>query len=285
MTNDLTEYAWWGEKNSPPDNLKTKKQLTEMGLSPRKPVGVIRTRKYECFLYDVDNPESAKSKRKASEAQLKALEKGRKEASFKAWKRSKDFDLYYYRNQSVKWAKEVISNPQNYLILDTETTGLGNAEVCQIAIIDLSGNVLFDSLVKPSISIPVTSSGIHGINDKMVANAPKFPEVYPQIKEVLGDKKEIVIYNDDFDKHILNYCCILHHLPKLGLAKRTHCAMHYWSMYVAEWSDYYHDYKWQPLNGGHTAISDCQKTLELIQEMADKPLRAMREIFDSFYED
>lgn len=284
MTSDLTEYAWWGEENAPPNNLKTRKQLAEIGLSPKKAVGVIRTKNYDCFLYDVDKPESVKPKRKASEAQLKALEKGRREVSFKAWKRSKDSDWYYYKNQSIKWAKSIIQNPTSYLILDTETTGLGNAEICQIAIIDISGNTLLDSLVKPSISIPVGVTEIHSITNEMVANAPKFPEIYPKIKSVLGDK-EIVIYNDDFDKQILNYCCILHSLPKLKLAKRTHCAMHYYAAYYGEWSGYYDDFKWQPLNGGHTALSDCQKTLELIKEMADNPLLSMREVFDSFYDD
>ncbi|MEG5176100.1 hypothetical protein [Microcoleus sp. B3-D7] len=54
---ELTKYSWWGESNEPPEHLKTKKQLGELGLSPLKPSGVIPTRKYDVLLYDINNPE------------------------------------------------------------------------------------------------------------------------------------------------------------------------------------------------------------------------------------
>ena len=67
---DLVEYSWWGETNAPPDNLKTKKQLSEIGLAPVKPVGIIYTKKYNCLLYDVNNPESVRSKKPPTQKQL-----------------------------------------------------------------------------------------------------------------------------------------------------------------------------------------------------------------------
>jgi hypothetical protein len=59
---ELTKYSWWGESNEPPEHLKTKKQLGELGLSPLKPSGVIETRKYNVLLYDSTNPESCRPK-------------------------------------------------------------------------------------------------------------------------------------------------------------------------------------------------------------------------------
>lgn len=45
-TTDLQVFDWWGRGNNPPpENLKTKKQLSEIGLSPLNPVGVIYWRK------------------------------------------------------------------------------------------------------------------------------------------------------------------------------------------------------------------------------------------------
>jgi hypothetical protein len=49
-------------------NLKTKKQLGELGLFPLKPSGVIETRKHDVFLYDSTNPDLP-SKRKPSPKQ------------------------------------------------------------------------------------------------------------------------------------------------------------------------------------------------------------------------
>jgi hypothetical protein len=46
---ELAKYSWWGESNEPPEHLKTKKQLGELGLSPLKPSGVIATRKYDVY--------------------------------------------------------------------------------------------------------------------------------------------------------------------------------------------------------------------------------------------
>jgi len=58
----------------------------------------------------------------------------------------------------------------NPLILDTETTGL-DGEICEIAVIDLTGNVLINTLVKPTTSIPEDVIGIHGISDETVREA------------------------------------------------------------------------------------------------------------------
>jgi DNA polymerase III subunit epsilon len=75
--NKIIEYSWWGKDNEPPEHLKTKKQLAEIGLKPLNPVGVIYTRKYDLCLYDPNDLDSAIPKKKATVAQLQALAKGR----------------------------------------------------------------------------------------------------------------------------------------------------------------------------------------------------------------
>ena len=52
---------------------------------------------------------------------------------------------------------------EDWVIIDTETTGLRNAEIVQIGVLHGSGEVLLDSLVKPTIPIPDKTSLIHGI--------------------------------------------------------------------------------------------------------------------------
>jgi DNA polymerase-3 subunit epsilon len=267
---ELTKYSWWGESNEPPPHLKTKKQLGELGLSPLKPSGVIETRKYDVFLYDINNPESCRPKRKPSPRQLETLAANRLKAKIKRdyreWYREVGF-IERDRVSAVLWAREQLSQ-NDWVILDTETTGLYDAEIVEIAIIDRLGEMLLDTLIKPSIPIPAEVTEIHGITDEIVADAPSFPEVYPRIVEVLKYKR-ILIYNAEFDIKILNYCCHLHNLPILKLKKRSQCLMEWVAQWEGDWSYYYKDYKYFPLpSGNHRALGDCTAAFELIKLMA-----------------
>jgi DNA polymerase-3 subunit epsilon len=146
---ELTKYSWWGESNEPPEHLKTKKQLGELGLSPLKPSGVIETRKYDVLLYDIHNPESYRPKRKPSPKQLETLAANRLKAKIK-----RDYREWYNevgfierdRVEAVLWAREQLSH-NDWVILDTETTGLSDAEIVEIAIIDRVAAQLLLSLL------------------------------------------------------------------------------------------------------------------------------------------
>lgn len=265
----MIEYSWWGGDNPPPANLKTKKQLAELGLSAKSPVAFIDTSKYRLNLYDPENPESAKPKRKCSPAQLENLaaqrEKQKRKAEFREWYEGIGF-IETDRVDAIRWAKGMVK--KDFVILDTETTGLGNAEIVEIAILDKVGNALVDTLIKPSIPIPAESSAIHGITDEMVKDAPAFPEVWPQITDALRGK-HLLVYNLEFDINILNYCRKLYGLPTLGLKKKSSvCLMEWYSQFVGQWSQHYRSYRWQALNDGHRAKGDCLAALEVLQKMA-----------------
>ena len=59
------------------------------------------------------------------------------------------------------------------LILDTETTGLGDeAEICEIAVIRQDGSVVLDTLVRPTGKISEDATRVHGITDADVRDAP-----------------------------------------------------------------------------------------------------------------
>jgi DNA polymerase-3 subunit epsilon len=215
----MDEYKWWGKEGEPPENFKTKKQLGELGLSPLKPSGIIRTQKYDVLLYDINNSESCRPKKKPSAKQLDTLAVNREKAQikrdYKAWLKSRERIIEGDRVAAVIWARHELTQG-DWVILDTETTGLHDAEVIEIAIIS-PGEALLNTLVRPTIPIPADVTAIHGITDEMVAEAPSFPEVYPGIAEVLEGKR-VLIYNSSFDIKILNYCCERHGLPSLNLS-------------------------------------------------------------------
>jgi DNA polymerase-3 subunit epsilon len=166
--------------------------------------------------------------------------------------------------QAISW----LGMKDMAVILDCETTGLDlfTDEPVQIGVISISGDVLLDALIRPSKPIPPEATAIHGITDEMVAHAPTFEQVYPELASLLADKM-VIMYNAGYDSAILRYTCLRHNLPVLSVSGWS-CAMLVYARWYGEWSSHYGAFKWQRLNGGHNAISDCLATLELIKKMA-----------------
>jgi len=95
----------------------------------------------------------------------------------------------------------------HYAIIDVETTGLkaGKEKITEIAIILHNGTEIteeFCTLVNPEIKIPYYITQLTGINDQMVAGAPKFYEIARQIVEMTTDCI-VVGHNVQFDMSFL----------------------------------------------------------------------------------
>ncbi|MBW4475115.1 MAG: 3'-5' exonuclease [Stenomitos rutilans HA7619-LM2] len=185
------------------------------------------------------------------------------------------------RQVASQWAQDLLSR-DNWCILDTETTGLGNdAEICQIAVIDHEGKTLFDSLIEPTVAIEPGAIAIHGITNAHVEGAGGFHMHLTPLLQVVRNR-EFVIYNAEFDLKLLRQSARPY---GIWLAFPTsdrrqcrlftnggsiHCAMHWYSQWVGEWNDYHGNYKWQRLPGGdHSALGDCKATLDVIRRMAE----------------
>lgn len=134
------------------------------------------------------------------------------------------------------------------LVLDTESTGLDPScdEVLEIAIVDLDGQVLLESLVQPvhTESWPAAEA-IHGITPRMVATAPRLIDLRPRI-EALVKGKDVIIYNVGFDVGLLG--------SALSSARSLQCCMQAWSEHMGEWSDYHGNYRWFTLADAANAI-------------------------------
>jgi DNA polymerase-3 subunit epsilon len=96
---------------------------------------------------------------------------------------------------------------ERYAIVDIETTGFsaGLGRITEIAILIFDGQQLVDefvSLVNPETPIPYFITKLTGINNQMVAGAPKFYEIARQIVE-LTDDCIIVGHNVRFDYSFL----------------------------------------------------------------------------------
>lgn len=94
-----------------------------------------------------------------------------------------------------------------FAIIDIETTGLsaGQGRITELAILIFDGNQLIDefvTLINPEIPIPYFITKLTGINNQMVAGAPRFYEIARQVVEMTTDCI-IVGHNVRFDYSFL----------------------------------------------------------------------------------
>lgn len=172
------------------------------------------------------------------------------------------------RRSAEQWARDLLAQT-DFVILDTETTGLDNdAEIVQIAVIDHAGQVLLNTLVKPTYPIPPGATRIHGITDEQVKDAPTFVEIAAQVSTLLSGKR-IVIYNAEYDARLLRQTAKAAGLSPSWAVLTADCAMLAYSQWIGDWSDYHGNYRFQRLPGGdHSALGDARATLAVIRRMA-----------------
>ncbi|HEY0679893.1 MAG TPA: exonuclease domain-containing protein [Chitinophagaceae bacterium] len=102
-----------------------------------------------------------------------------------------------------------------YAIVDIETTGgyAANNAITEVAIVLHNGREVegrYHTLINPVQKIPVYISALTGITQQMVAAAPLFEQVAPQIARLL-EGRVFVAHNVNFD-----YSFLKHHLQLAG---------------------------------------------------------------------
>lgn len=178
-----------------------------------------------------------------------------------------------------------IYNRKNFVILDTETTGLKRpAEICQIAIIDPEGKEVLYSLVKTANPIPAEATQIHGITDDMVLDAPTWPVIKEAVLKAIRGK-DVLVYNATYDRHMMHCSDEMWSLPQTDykIDARWECVMLWYADVWGEWDDYHQNNRWQrlgnaymqcggeDLTGAHNALGDCLMTKYIIDHHMNIP--------------
>ena len=97
----------------------------------------------------------------------------------------------------------------DYVVFDLETTG-AKTPPCRITEIGAykieKGKITeeYQTLVNPECPIPPFITGLTGISDDMVSDAPKFVDVMSDFMEFIGDAV-LVAHNSHFDMRFLNH--------------------------------------------------------------------------------
>lgn len=184
------------------------------------------------------------------------------------------------KNEIAMWAQEMLDS--NCLILDTETTGLYDGEIVQIAVINTRGEALMDRLVKPVRPIPAGATAIHGITDADVECAVSWAVVSEELEKLITGCN-LVVYNATYDRKMMHQSAEKAGLPKVEWKEvcNWHCAMQAYAEFYGDWNDWHQSYRWQRLTDAcsqmgvpepnapaHSALGDCLRTLALLKKMA-----------------
>lgn len=184
------------------------------------------------------------------------------------------------RAEVIAWARQRIVDPGT-VFLDTETTGLGSgAEIIDLAIVDVAGSVLIDTLIAPINPIPPETTKVHGIVDDDVVEAPLWIEIYPAVAELLR-ARPIVVYNAAFDRRMIAGCCSKSGFPEEE--RDWHCAMLHYARFAGDRSDHHRNkFRFHKLGdalatfglpaGSHRALADAMACRNLVLALANLEL-------------
>ncbi len=171
------------------------------------------------------------------------------------------------RMRSIEWSRQLLENPDDWCILDTETTGLNPrySRVVEISILNGRGDLVLDTLIDPGVPIPDDAASIHGISDELIYGSPSMSDAWSRLQDVTGNKL-VLAYNSSFDRGMLFYEAVRNDLPKLNC--EWDCVMVKYSAYVGAWNPRFGNYQYQKLpSAGHRSRVDCAVTLDLVRLM------------------
>ncbi len=168
----------------------------------------------------------------------------------------------------------------NPLIIDTETTGLGRAdEIVEIAVVDVTGAKLLDSLVDPTVYIGASAAAVHGISDEDLEDEPAIKDLMPRLRKMF-DKRRVLSYNFDFDRRLIAQSISAY---QLSWPSKWN---HWWEQPVEQhcimrlYAQYRNTSRWQRLEDAldqcglvvdgqsHRALTDAQSALAVLKYMA-----------------
>ena len=168
----------------------------------------------------------------------------------------------------------------NYIVLDTETTGLSPSEdeILQLSIIDQTGSVPFDEYFKPKADSWDDAMAVNGITPDMVKDKMPISNHKDQIEAILSGAELIVGYNVGFDLSMLEGEGI--DLPDIPV----YDVMREFAPIYGEYNEYYGSYRWQSLttaagyydydwssheDQAHNSLADCFATQFVFEKMQE----------------
>ena len=182
------------------------------------------------------------------------------------------------RSEATQQALDYLAKQPVYL--DTETTGIDpSAEIIEISIVDHDESILVDTLVKPRGKIDLGDQRVHGITEGMLADAPGWEAVWPQVQAAL-EGRYVGIFNLDFDLRMMQQSHQCNWMQWQQPQVDFFCIMKLYAKYYGQWNSKHRNYRWQSLDNArhqcsldlpnsHRAKDDTLLTRAILHHMAN----------------
>ncbi|ELJ4169144.1 3'-5' exonuclease [Salmonella enterica] len=179
---------------------------------------------------------------------------------------------------------------QDPVFLDTETTGLDDtAQALEIGLVNARGETIFETRLKPTVSIDPAAAAVHGISDDDLVRAPSWPDIAQQLQHHIG-RRPLVIFNAEFDTRILKQTAAAHNDPASWLDSLTvYCAMRLAAGYYGPTNRYgtislataasQAGLNWS--GQAHSAVADAVMTARVVNDVAGYWRQLQREMSDN----
>jgi len=165
---------------------------------------------------------------------------------------------------------------RDFVVLDTETTGLTAPELVSIAILDRAGQAVLHRRVLPGKPIEPDASRVNGLTLESLAEEPLFPEIAAAVTSALSNRL-VVIYNAEYDRQVLRNTFARYGLPMPRFD--AWCAMEWFARVAGVWSASRQSFAWQSLAKAarffgvdqptaHDALADCRTTWKILHAAA-----------------
>ncbi len=149
------------------------------------------------------------------------------------------------RERAIETARRLLAARPVYL--DTETTGLDRrAQVVDLCVLNHDGEVLVDTLVRPTLPIPRAATAVHGITNQMTVEAPTWREAWPQVRAAVSGRT-VAIYNAEFDVQMMRQSHDAHRMPWSDSEVNAVCIMQLYARFHGAWSEHHRSYSYQKL--------------------------------------
>lgn len=158
-------------------------------------------------------------------------------------------------------------DPEDFLIIDLEGIQQPD-EILEIAVINLQGEVLMDTLVRPTHHISWHVTQLTGINDSMAAKGKGLYQILKQLKKI-AERKILLSWATDYDKTLLDSAMQrtgIYIRFKLVDMQRIHAGILHQAQQLALYKAAHVEKESQ----SHRALDDCEMLLKVLNEDLEK---------------
>lgn len=140
---------------------------------------------------------------------------------------SRCYNYYIGKDKEEAYRRDLL-NSNDTIILDFETASLDECDgLVSISAIDMSGNILINTKLKPDGMIDEQASRLHGLTLDSLANEKTFSDIKDELVSIIRGKKIIFAHNfhDEFFYYFLKsysidyFLCVKDDLTKVVLYK------------------------------------------------------------------